>query len=190
MLFVPTMVSEHPELKARGIVPEITLKPVGPSAYPQLQDAELTLAFQHIAWRTLYKPGGIPPYVVKIVKEGSEEADIYTRFLRYDRASPNHSVPCDVVRTESQRSLLVMPSIGGFKEQAFSRWTVSQLLDCLHQLVEVCYHEPCRSFVVLTRWVIGSGILARSSYRAFRKSLCVLTSVYCSSPCSAGFADR
>ncbi|RDX46417.1 hypothetical protein OH76DRAFT_1406924 [Lentinus brumalis] len=114
---IPGWVSEHPELKARKIELEIVFKP-------------------HIAWRSPFKPDDVPHYVVKIVKEFSQEAEIYDQLKQYSRASPNHTVPCDVIRNESQLPLLIMPCVSHYDDQIFSDWNITQVVDYFRQIVE------------------------------------------------------
>ncbi|KAI0718440.1 hypothetical protein C8T65DRAFT_827656 [Cerioporus squamosus] len=99
-------------------------------------DSPFAIPFQ-TAWRSPFEPHDVPHYVVKIVKESSQEAEIYDRLKQYDRASPNHTVPCDVIRTESRFPLLVMPCVSHYDEQIFSEWKITEVLDCFRQIVEV-----------------------------------------------------
>ncbi len=76
------------------------------------------------------------PYAVKIVKQGTEEAEIYDLLHRLDPASPNHTLPCDVIRGE--HTFLVMPLL---QEIMFgydrSNWDLARLLQFFRQVIEV-----------------------------------------------------
>ncbi|KAI0711683.1 hypothetical protein C8Q76DRAFT_769453 [Earliella scabrosa] len=89
LLRPPPWLQNHPELKARGINLVAPLKPL-------------------CAWET--DPFlDEPRYAVKIVPSGSQEADIYDQLHRLDPASPNHTLPCTIVRGEVR--FLIMPCL-------------------------------------------------------------------------------
>ena len=135
---IPDWVKEHPVIKSRGIELEIVYKPVGPFLNPQSFAADKSqYTSQHVVWRSPFEPDDVPPYVVKIVKESSEEVEIYARLQQFDRASPNHTVPCEVIQTDTQRPLLIMPCMRQYGDQFFARWTITRVLDHFHQIVEV-----------------------------------------------------
>ncbi|RPD65166.1 hypothetical protein L226DRAFT_250026 [Lentinus tigrinus ALCF2SS1-7] len=117
LLEIPEWVRECPESKARGISLAMTLKP-------------------DVVWSGAQGQDGVVPYTVKIVKETSEEADIYDQLRQNDRASPNHTLPCDVIRSSSHPAILVMPCAAPFRTQFFPDWTMGQVLDSLLQIVE------------------------------------------------------
>ncbi|RPD79429.1 hypothetical protein L226DRAFT_531238, partial [Lentinus tigrinus ALCF2SS1-7] len=98
---------------------------------------ELEIAFKpSVAWRSPFEPPDVPPYVVKIVKESSQEVAIYELLQQCDRASPNHTVPCEVIYTDSRPPLLLMPCVGQYSLQFFPHWTTDQVADRFRQIAE------------------------------------------------------
>ncbi|KAI0696977.1 hypothetical protein C8T65DRAFT_29164 [Cerioporus squamosus] len=113
----PDWLREHPELRSRGIKLEIPLKPF-------------------CVWRTDIDQW-TPPYAVKIVPPDSEEADIYEQLLRLNPASPNHTLPCDVIHAETDQSFLIMPCLETvLLESARRQWELLSLLDFFYQVME------------------------------------------------------
>ncbi|KAI0751756.1 hypothetical protein C8Q80DRAFT_1159182 [Daedaleopsis nitida] len=109
---VPDWVKDHPEVQARGIQLEDTLKP-------------------KVVWRTGVQ---MPPYVVKAVNPAGQEANIYERLRGLSPASPNHTLPgCDVIRSEPP--ILIMPAVGEFLLD-FTMWDLHTLLRCYYQILE------------------------------------------------------
>ena len=86
-----------------------------------------------MAWRTGYDLPG-HPYVVKAVKADSSEADIYERLSQFPNASPNHTLPCKVIRSDPP--LLIMPAVSEFM-LPFPQWTLVAILRCFDQVLEV-----------------------------------------------------
>ena len=83
-----------------------------------------------MAWRTGYDLPG-HPYVVKAVKADSSEADIYERLSQFPNASPNHTLPCKVIRSDPP--LLIMPAVSEFM-LPFPQWTLVAILQCFDQV--------------------------------------------------------
>ncbi|KAI0076781.1 hypothetical protein K474DRAFT_1597253 [Panus rudis PR-1116 ss-1] len=84
----PRWLREHPVLVAKGIQLVTPLKPF-------------------CVWGTGLR---VPvPYAVKIIKPDSPEADIYDLLHQLNPASPNHTLPCDVIRHGSKQAILLMP---------------------------------------------------------------------------------
>ena len=138
---VPAWVRESPELIGRGIELVMILKPVGTMSH-LATCMLLTFSVQGIAWRGPDESLGMPCYAVKIVKESSQEAEIYEQLGRYDRASPNHTLPCDVIRYDCHRPILIMPCAEMFISQISKKWSMSQIVDCFRQIVEVGVFSP------------------------------------------------
>ncbi|RPD65162.1 hypothetical protein L226DRAFT_558004 [Lentinus tigrinus ALCF2SS1-7] len=115
---IPKWVLEYSELQRRGISLEIVLKPP-------------------YVWRTPLGPYHGHPHTAKVVKSSSREADIYENLRSHAGAPANHTLPCDVLRSATEPSLLVMPCVKEFLTLWFESWTLIQLLDIFRQLSEV-----------------------------------------------------
>ncbi|KAI0745883.1 hypothetical protein C8Q76DRAFT_665209 [Earliella scabrosa] len=127
---VPEWILDHPELKARGIILDHPVKPVSSLFVSPV--ASLSI-LQDVAWRTGYDDPG-RPYVIKTVKSSSPEADIYEKLLRFSSASPNHTLPCKVIR--SHPPLLIMPALSEFTVLPFHEWSFGALLRGFDQVLE------------------------------------------------------
>ena len=117
-------------------------------------------------WRTNY---GEPPYAVKVVPQQTEEAEIYEQLLRCDPSSPNHTLPCDVIRPEAEQPFLIMPCLEDiFLGPERSRWALLPLLDFFHQVIEVsrmyAYRRHSRGFDTT---YTGRRVPTRSAYRTY-----------------------
>ncbi|RPD58325.1 hypothetical protein L226DRAFT_140090 [Lentinus tigrinus ALCF2SS1-7] len=78
-----------------------------------------------------------PQYAVKIIPPESKEAEIYEQLHRLDPASPNHTLPCDVIQSEAEEPFLIMPCLGLFYHDLERwNWGLSPLLDFFHQIIE------------------------------------------------------
>ena len=89
-------------------------------------------------WRTHFLSD--PPYVVKLVPLESEEAEIYEQLHKLDPASPNHTLPCDVIRTDTEQPFLIMPCLEKIHQDLERRrWGVVPLLEYFHQVIEVSH---------------------------------------------------
>ncbi|KAI0764695.1 hypothetical protein C8Q74DRAFT_1283429 [Fomes fomentarius] len=113
----PRWLREHPAITDREILLEVPLKPF-------------------CAWRTDQRPSaGKIPYAVKIVAPDSEEAEIYDLLHQYDPASPNHTLPCEVIRDD--RTILIMPCLEKILIDPKRRaWDLVPMLDFFRQVVE------------------------------------------------------
>ena len=87
-------------------------------------------------WRT-QGPRPIPQYVVKLVRPESEEAEIYEQLHGLDPASPNHTLPCDVVRSGAEQPFLIMPCLDDIINPDHLKWGIVTLLDFFRQVIEV-----------------------------------------------------
>ena len=88
---------------------------------------------QFCVWSTDGRFGD--PYVVKVVAPGTEEAEIYDYLHQLDPASPNHTLPCDVIRGE--HTLLIMPSLSKVYCAYDLRSGTKVMLDHFRQVLEV-----------------------------------------------------
>ena len=74
---------------------------------------------------------------MKLVPPESEEAEIYEQLHRLDPASPNHTLPCDVIRPDAEQPLLIMPCLEDIIDPYHLKWGVVSLLDFFRQVIEV-----------------------------------------------------
>ncbi|RPD58314.1 hypothetical protein L226DRAFT_561547 [Lentinus tigrinus ALCF2SS1-7] len=113
----PKWLNEHPELRSRGIELAAPLKPF-------------------CAWKTHCSPWS-PNYVVKVVPPGCEEVEIYEQLHRLSPASPNHTLPCDVISSGTQQPFLIMPFVDKILDYADnSKWDLILMLDTFRQVLE------------------------------------------------------
>ena len=103
-----------------------------------------------------------------LVPPESEEVDIYEELHQLDPASPNHTLPCDVIRSETKQPFLIMPCLEKiWEDQERWRWGPVPLLDFFHQVLEV---RRVRTFdgQKLTRHMyVGPGFLAPATYCSY-----------------------
>ncbi|EIW59044.1 uncharacterized protein TRAVEDRAFT_71254 [Trametes versicolor FP-101664 SS1] len=112
---VPGWLRTHPQLQKRGIVT------LGDCLQPGA------------VWRTnVMEP---PIWVVKIVEPGNQEAVIYQRLQR-SPCRRNHTVPCDIIDSEGQKTILLMPQVRSLAAARLSRWPLSKVMDVFLQVVE------------------------------------------------------
>ncbi|KAI0711505.1 hypothetical protein C8Q76DRAFT_61032 [Earliella scabrosa] len=114
-LMPPEWLQKHPELKARGIVLEGPLKPT------------MTV------WRTSQRYR-VTPYAVKILDTEGREASFYDQLRSLGLSRPNHTLPCDIIRSEP-RQFLIMPCLESPRLFCHS-WTVVGMLEFLYQVLE------------------------------------------------------
>ena len=74
---------------------------------------------------------------MKLVPPKSEEAEIYEQLHRLDPASPNHTLPCDVIRSGAEQPFLIMPCLEDIIDPDHLKWGVVSLLDFFRQVIEV-----------------------------------------------------
>ena len=74
-------------------------------------------------------------HAVKIVPDDSAENYIYPfLYIDLDSNASNHSLPCEVIRSQSQSTILVMPYVETALEFLFS---ASDFCDCVSQVLQV-----------------------------------------------------
>ncbi|RPD58312.1 hypothetical protein L227DRAFT_602095 [Lentinus tigrinus ALCF2SS1-6] len=113
----PKWLNEHPELRNRGIELAAPLKPF-------------------CAWRTNRDPS-LQDYAVKVVPPGCEEVEIYEQLLCLSPASPNHTLPCDVICSGTQQPFLIMPFLDKVVHCASDyKWNLLLMLDSFRQVIE------------------------------------------------------
>ena len=86
-------------------------------------------------WRTGTFARG-PPYAVKILDAEGKEANLYDELHSLSDSGQNHTLPCDVIRSEPP--ILVMPCIP-MSMIVCNRWGLEGLLEFFHQVLEVLY---------------------------------------------------
>ena len=115
-------------------------------------------------WRTDHR--SIPPYAVKVVPPECEEVEIYEQLHRLDPASPNHTLPCDIIRLEVEQPFLIMPCLEKvWHDPDRLRWGLLPLLDFFRQVIEVSRLEGCRQLRGFRSTRTGYRISARPTYR-------------------------
>ncbi|KAI0737955.1 hypothetical protein C8Q80DRAFT_1114475 [Daedaleopsis nitida] len=119
-LAAPDWLQHHPEIRARNIVLDVLLKP-------------------YCVWRTDARQQ-ISQYAVKIIpRDGRQEADIYDHLHQLNPASPNHTLPCDVIHNgrEGEDPFLIMPCLEKILFGPERRkWGLRPLLNFFQQVVE------------------------------------------------------
>ena len=79
-----------------------------------------------------------PSYAVKLVPPESEEVDIYEELHQLDPASPNHTLPCDIIRSNTEQPSLIMPCLEKIWDDSERwRWGPVPLVDFFRQVIEV-----------------------------------------------------
>ena len=79
----------------------------------------------------------IPQYAIKVIPPECAEAEIYEELHRLDPASPNHTLPCEVVRSDTEQPILIMPYLEKLMNMGRLPQGISSLLNTFHQIVEV-----------------------------------------------------
>ncbi|KAI0746346.1 hypothetical protein C8Q80DRAFT_767529 [Daedaleopsis nitida] len=78
-----------------------------------------------------------PNHGVKMIKPASQEADIYDKLLRYDPRSPNHTLPCEVIRSDTETPFIIMPLLRDLTLACLSqRWDLPTLVHHFLQILE------------------------------------------------------
>ena len=78
-------------------------------------------------------------HIVKAVREGSDEANIYKILLSH-RDATNHTIPCEIIESESTEPFLILPwieSSSAVAVKAARNWPLSKILDYVYQVLEV-----------------------------------------------------
>ncbi len=137
----PHWLREHSAVTSRGIMLEVLLKPVSWQVF-LLNPSPVTdpCSLQYCVWRTDQRIFmNKKPWAIKIVEPGSKETEIYDILHALDPASPNHTLPCEVIRHD-ERAFLIMPCLQpillGSKRRS---WGLRPVLDFFRQVVEVSH---------------------------------------------------
>ncbi|RPD66775.1 hypothetical protein L226DRAFT_549535 [Lentinus tigrinus ALCF2SS1-7] len=76
-------------------------------------------------------------FVVKIITDAaSEEASIYDKLHGLGLASPNHILPCTIVRHDVQRPFIIMPCLTDLMAADQWKWDLQFLVHTFRQMVE------------------------------------------------------
>ena len=79
-----------------------------------------------------------PRRVVKVVRQGSEEAVIYQRLQREPLVASDHILPCEIIGLGDEvEPLLIFPFIEDSTCGESKKWPLSRLLQLVHQILEV-----------------------------------------------------
>ena len=84
-----------------------------------------------------HRQAGATHYAVKILDTESEEADICNKLLKLSSASPNHTLPCDIILSQPNPPIIIMPLMVDLLSCDFDLWDDSTLLRYFHQILEV-----------------------------------------------------
>ncbi|RDX53692.1 hypothetical protein OH76DRAFT_1479484 [Lentinus brumalis] len=101
--------------------------------------AEVTARDMHLVYAL--KPGQVyctspKRFAVKITDASSEEASIYDKLLRLGPASPNHVLPCTVVRSDTQQPFIIMPCLTDLTNAGLWKWNLMSCARSFRQMVE------------------------------------------------------
>ena len=112
----------------------------------------------------------IPQYAIKVIPPECAEAEIYEELHRLDPASPNHTLPCEVVRSDTEQPILIMPYLEKLTKKGSLPRGIVSLLDAFHQIVEVsctCVPFALAQLTVSPDMWTGNRISARSEHRSY-----------------------
>ncbi|KAI0691357.1 hypothetical protein C8T65DRAFT_670534 [Cerioporus squamosus] len=114
----PRWLVEHPELKARGIMPCTVLKP-------------------GYVYRTDAMNKGIPQYAIKMITfpVGSQEAEIYELLDRQGLIAATHTLPASVIRSEGLPPVVVLPLVTRLRGLGYS--SQEELPDTLRHFAQI-----------------------------------------------------
>ncbi|TBU48899.1 hypothetical protein BD309DRAFT_997376 [Dichomitus squalens] len=118
LLKVPDFLKNHPELRRRGIILTLPLKPYAVYQTDPLIDTGIA---------------------VKILDPDTQEATICEKF-QADLKSPNHMIPAEVLRSPPETPLLLMPCLRELDSVPFHNASLGFLLSFIHQIVEGVEH--------------------------------------------------
>ncbi|KAI0737954.1 hypothetical protein C8Q80DRAFT_287537 [Daedaleopsis nitida] len=118
----PEWLETHPEITRRNIVLEAPLKPF-------------------CVWRTNFHLPTVQ-YAVKVIPpDGQQEVDIYEMLHKLYPASPNHTLPCDIIRPHrgtvgTEEPFLIMPCLDKLPIMEHRTLTTRRFLNICQQVVE------------------------------------------------------
>ncbi|KAI0764781.1 hypothetical protein C8Q74DRAFT_1205007 [Fomes fomentarius] len=113
LLKPPTWLINHPVLKAQNM----ELTPPVPVFKP-------------------FNPDALIDHVVKITDPTSQEADIYDQLLRHAPASPNHTLPCQIIRSDVKSPVILMPYLQVLACSPLVDRDTATILDIFSQILE------------------------------------------------------
>ncbi|KAI0746351.1 hypothetical protein C8Q80DRAFT_1235064 [Daedaleopsis nitida] len=77
-----------------------------------------------------------PNYAIKITEPNSEEADIYDKLMSHPMGPPNHTLPCNVIRSDTEKPILIMPFLRDLMSVGQWQWSLGTLLRQFSQILE------------------------------------------------------
>ena len=105
---------------------------------------------------------------MKLVPPESEEVDIYEELHRLNPASPNHTLPCDIIRSDTEQPFLIMPCLEKiWEDQERWRWGPVPLLDFFRQVLEVRRVHRSSGIRSSHDTYVGHRVLAPAAYRSY-----------------------
>ncbi|OJT12784.1 hypothetical protein TRAPUB_10619 [Trametes pubescens] len=120
--------------------------------HPELQgEASFSAQTNAVFATSAFEP---PVRVVKIVEPGNQEAAIYRRLQR-DPCRRNHTMPCEIIECEGQKTILIMPSAHNTETARMSKWTLSGILDVFLQVVEGVEYLHEQNIAHMPVWTAG-----------------------------------
>ncbi|KAI0716410.1 hypothetical protein C8Q76DRAFT_724134 [Earliella scabrosa] len=88
----------------------------------------------------VYRPdprrGGMWRYVVKITEPSTEEVQIYEKLHQRSLASPNHTLPCQIIRPLDNPPFIIMPLLHELIFLGTWKWDLRTLLHHFSQILE------------------------------------------------------
>lgn len=92
---------------------------------------------QGTVFGTKFNPDALIDHVVKITDPTSQEADIYDQLLRHAPASPNHTLPCQIIRSDVKSPVILMPYLQVLACSPLVDRDTATILDIFSQILEV-----------------------------------------------------
>ena len=138
IITAPDWLLTHPDIVNRGIVVLSPLKSVRPVFHSGCLHTRI--ADVGTAQYGVYASETEPFCIVKIVQEGSSEARMYDILLSDLDNPANHTLPCEIIRSDPP--LLIMPKVQSLC------WveTAIQIFDAFYQILEVGNSHSSLSF--------------------------------------------
>ena len=152
---IPGWLQEHPALVRRGVILDNVLKQVSRRC-SLARFVHSCAHFQDCVYCTEPAILSILQHVVKIVPEDSAENYIYPYlFSDINSNSSNHTLPCEVIKSNSNSTVLVMPFV---RSALCPMDSVSDFCDCVSQVLEVCrlFHSQPVLFACTKTMCLGA----------------------------------
>ena len=75
--------------------------------------------------------------IVKSIRQGSEEVSIYRQLQRTVASPVNHTLPCEIVGSEADRDLLILPFVEESRNAPSDEWPLSKVVGFVYEILEV-----------------------------------------------------